>query len=125
MSTLRVNNITDTTGGSANLSVPGTAKAWVNFNGSGTTGTNQTVRASLNISSIGKTAAGNYVCNFITAMPDINYSVVATARFDTTYIGNFAWEDSRLSARTTSSFSIAVVYSSYADTNQLCIAVHR
>jgi len=36
MSTLRCNNITDTSGGSSSLSVPGAAKAFVNFNGTGT-----------------------------------------------------------------------------------------
>ena len=38
MSTLRVNNLTDTSGTAANLGIPGAAHAWVcfNFNGTGT-----------------------------------------------------------------------------------------
>lgn len=78
MSTLRVNNITDTTGGS-NLNVPGTAKAWVNFNGTGTSATNQTIRASLNVSSVYKNGTGDYTINFVTAMTDANYSMSLSA----------------------------------------------
>lgn len=78
MSTLRVNNITDTTGGS-NLNVPGTAKAWVNFNGTGTTGQNQTIRASLNVSSVLKNGTGDYTVNFTNALADANYSLTGTA----------------------------------------------
>ncbi len=48
MSTLKVNNITDTSGGSSNLTIPGAAKAWVNFDGSGTVA----IRDSLNVTSI-------------------------------------------------------------------------
>ena len=54
MSTLRVNNITDTSGGSTNLTVPNTAKAWVNFNGTSTVA----IRASFNVSSITDNGVG-------------------------------------------------------------------
>jgi hypothetical protein len=70
MSTLRVNNITDNSGGTNNLNVPGTAKAWVNFNGTGTVA----IRASFNVSSITDNGTGDYTVNFTTAMPDANYS---------------------------------------------------
>jgi hypothetical protein len=72
MSTLRVNAITDTTGGSANLTVPGAAKAWVNFNGTGTVA----IRASLNVTSITDNGVGDYTANFTTALADANYSAV-------------------------------------------------
>lgn len=78
MSTLRTNNITDLTGGSANLNVPGTAKAWVSFNGTGTTSANQTIRASLNVSSVYKNGTGDYTVNFTAALADTNYAMVAT-----------------------------------------------
>jgi hypothetical protein len=48
-------------------------RAWVNFNGTGT----PTIRASGNVSSITDNGTGDYTVNFTTAMPDINYSVVA------------------------------------------------
>jgi hypothetical protein len=49
----------------------GIAKAWVNFNGTGT----PAIRASMNVSSITKISTGTYTINFTTAMPDVNYSV--------------------------------------------------
>ena len=72
MSTLRVNNITDTSGGSSSLSVPGAAKAWVAFNGAGVVA----IRAQLNVSSITDNGVGDYSINFATAMPDANYACV-------------------------------------------------
>ena len=71
MSTLRVNNITDASGGSSSLSAPGAAKAWVNFNGTGTVA----IRAALNVTSITDNAVGDYTVNFTTALADANYSV--------------------------------------------------
>lgn len=50
------------------------AKAWVNFNGTGTIGTNQTIRSSYNVSSVTKTGTGFYVINFTTSMTDANYT---------------------------------------------------
>jgi len=46
-------------------------RAWVNFNGIGTVGTN----ASGNVSSITDNAVGTYTVNFTTSLPDGNYSV--------------------------------------------------
>jgi hypothetical protein len=53
-----------------------TCRAWVNFSS-----TNNTVaiRASGNVSSITRVAAGLYTINFAAAMPDANYSVVGTS----------------------------------------------
>lgn len=76
MSTLRVNNITDTSGGSSSLSVPGAAKAWVNFNGTGTVA----IRAQLNVSSITDNGVGDYTVNFTTAMADANYGIATAYR---------------------------------------------
>lgn len=44
-------------------------RAWVNFNG-----TNGAIRASGNVSSVTRNAAGDYTINFTTAMPDANYA---------------------------------------------------
>ena len=49
------------------------ARAWVNFNGTGTVA----IRASGNVSSITDNGGGDYTVNFTTAMPDANYSVNA------------------------------------------------
>jgi len=56
-----------------------TAKAWVNFNGTGTIGQPQTIRSSYNVSSITKNGTGDYTVNFATAMADANYSVCVGA----------------------------------------------
>jgi hypothetical protein len=45
------------------------ARAWVNFNGTGTV----SIRASGNVSSITDNGTGDYTVNFTTAMPDANY----------------------------------------------------
>ena len=50
----------------------GIAKAWVNFNGTGTVA----IRDSFNVSSITDNGTGNYTVNFTTAMPNASYAVV-------------------------------------------------
>jgi len=52
------------------------ARAWVNFNGTGTVA----IRASGNVSSITDNGAGDYTVNFTTAMPDANCSVAGSAK---------------------------------------------
>lgn len=51
----------------------GSAKAWVNFNGTGTVA----IRAAFNVSSITDHGTGEYTINFTTAMPDANYVIVS------------------------------------------------
>jgi len=50
------------------------ARAWVNFNGTGTVA----IRASGNVSSITDNGTGDYTVNFTTAMPDADYSISQT-----------------------------------------------
>jgi hypothetical protein len=50
------------------------ARAWVNFNGTGTVA----IRGSGNVSSITDNGTGDYTVNFTTAMSDVNYSFVGT-----------------------------------------------
>jgi hypothetical protein len=50
------------------------ARAWVNFNGTGTVA----IRASGNVSSITDNGTGNYTVNFTNALPDANYSIAQT-----------------------------------------------
>jgi hypothetical protein len=56
------------------------ARAWVNFNGTGTVA----IRASGNVSSITDNGTGDYTVNFTTAMPDANYAVCGSGQLDTT-----------------------------------------
>ena len=53
----------------------GLAKAWVNFNGTGTVA----IRASFNVSSITDNGTGDYTVNFTTAMADANYSMTSSS----------------------------------------------
>jgi hypothetical protein len=50
------------------------AKAWVNFNGTGTV----SIRGSSNVSSVTDLGTGNYKINFTTSMVDANYCVNTT-----------------------------------------------
>jgi hypothetical protein len=52
-----------------------TAKAWVNFNGTGTVA----IRSSFNVSSITDNGIGNYLMNFTVAMSNTNYAVLYSA----------------------------------------------
>ena len=73
MSTIK----TETLGTPSNATVPvdtvvnGTAKAWVNFNGTGTVA----IRRAFNVSSITDNGTGEYTVNFTTAMVDADYSL--------------------------------------------------
>ena len=72
-SILRVNTLTDA---SSNNSIAtsfiagGSAKSWVNFNGTGTIAT----RDSLNVASLTDSGTGNHDINFSSSMADANYS---------------------------------------------------
>lgn len=81
MSTLRVNNVSDSAG-SATAPIAdvinGSARAWVNFNGTGTVA----IRQAYNVSSITDNGAGDYTVNFTTAMPNINYAICFGTRND-------------------------------------------
>jgi hypothetical protein len=57
----------------AKEALSGTAKAWVNFDGTGTVAIN----ASYNVSSITDNGTGDYTVNFTTAISDTNYTVFA------------------------------------------------
>jgi hypothetical protein len=57
---------------SVQASGQGRAKAWVNFNGTGTVA----IRSSYNVSSITDGGTGAYTMNFTNAMADADYAVV-------------------------------------------------
>jgi len=75
MSTLKVNTIQDTSGGSSSTPTQieqGRAKAWVNFNGEGTL----SLRDNYNVSSVTDNGTGDYTINYSVSMSNANYSVV-------------------------------------------------
>jgi hypothetical protein len=64
----------------------GVARAWVNFNGTGTVA----IRASFNVTSITDSGAGDYTLNFTNAMVDANYSVVGMSMRDSANASNLS-----------------------------------
>jgi len=73
-SELRVNTLKDASGNNSiatSFVAGGSAKAWSNFNGTGT----PALRDSFNISSISDDAAGKYTTSYTSAMSDANYSL--------------------------------------------------
>lgn len=96
MSTLKVNAISNVAGtGSPNITEQ--AKAWVNFNGTGTVA----IRADYNVSSITDNATGQYTVNFTNAVPNSNYAAVGMVEG-----GVFMAENNLTPVRTTSAYKI-------------------
>jgi hypothetical protein len=80
MSTLKLSTISNTNGTQTTdvLNViNGSAKAWVNFNGTGTVA----IRAAYNVSFITDNGSGDYTIVFTTAMPDANYAAIGMAEY--------------------------------------------
>ena len=82
MSVIRVDNFGPSAGGTT-YSARGIAKAWVNFNGTGTIA----ARDSENVSSLTDNGTGDYTVNWSSAMGDANYSVSLSATDNGTTAG--------------------------------------
>ena len=125
MSTLRVNTLQDATGSNQPAMV-GAAKAWVNFDGTGTVA----IRESFNVSSITDNGTGSYTVNFTTAMPDANYACVTSVQQPG---GAASWvmlnDDGAFNttAPTTSSIRLGVIFYNYTyqDNEYVELAVFR
>ena len=95
------------------------ARAWVNFNGTGTVA----IRASGNVSSITDNGTGNYTVNFTTAMPDANYSTHLTGETATAYIqGTFVGGIYSTSAVQMRFYNGAIASTDPSNAN---VAIHR
>ena len=88
--------------GTSGISTTRIAKAWVNFNGTGTVA----IRSIYNVSSITDDATGKYDVNFSTAMSDNDYSVVSDGRYDTGDSAGSSICTVRREALTTSKFGV-------------------
>jgi hypothetical protein len=98
-----------------------TAKAWVNFNGTGTVA----IRASGNVSSITDNGTGDYTVNFTVAMVDANYAITIGARNEGTNV-NTATNINQGAAPTTTACRIQHIENNVvADLVFLCVAIHR
>jgi hypothetical protein len=77
MSTLVAQTISNGTVSTSSANViQGSAKAWVNFNG-----TNASIRGSYNVSSVTRNGTGDYTVNYTNAMPNTNYCVTTSGTF--------------------------------------------
>jgi len=88
-------------------------RAWVNFSGTGSTGANQSIRGSGNVSSVFKNGGGNYTMNFTNAMADANYCIAWTVGSETNHFA------------TVSSSSAAVLRTGGADPTECFAAIFR
>ena len=99
------------------------ARAWVNFNGTGTVA----IRASGNVSSITDNGVGDYTVNFATAMPDANYALSGNANWDgTNRTGSLGLN--ALRTKTTSSVSVTTLQSAnytLLDCSEINVAIFR
>jgi len=125
MSTIK----TETLSTPSNSTVPvdtvvnGTAKAWVNFNGTGTVA----IRQGFNVSSITDNGTGDYRVNFTTAMPDADYVTQVTTGGTTARItGNSpksSGGDPTVNSTTVTSYVDSA--SSAADSRYMNVAIFR
>jgi hypothetical protein len=100
------------------------ARAWVNFDGTGT----PAIRASGNVSSITDNGTGDYTVNFTTAMPDVNYgyAISISGKADTSKTVGQGGATSQFSPTT----AAIRVFSSLngvgaSDCDGVCVAIHR
>ena len=122
MSTLRVTTVTNPSGGQPTIA--GLARAWVNFDGTGT----PAIRASLNVSSITDNGTGDYTVNFTTAFADTNYCVTTSNKYDdaNTSFANGVTVVARYStAFQTGSVRVQTGITALADTIAVCVAIFR
>jgi len=119
MSTLNVSNISDgTTSVGTEYVVNGSAKAWVNFNGTGTIAS----RDSFNVASLTDQGTGAYDVNFTNSMDNSDFvtlgysnSNAATNNFNGTAMFALGTSYSPMSGATTSGTSIGSWVSGYTD----------
>jgi len=105
------------------------ARAWVNFNGTGTVA----IRANGNVSSITDYGTGYYGVNFSTAMTDANYAPVAMGKSTTSSYGqSFTTNTHQSHTQTTSQVRIVNSYQddnsngvTYVDSDYMFLAVFR
>ena len=96
------------------------ARAWVNFNGTGTVA----IRAAGNVSSITDNGTGDYTVNFTTAMTDANYSYTFGFNNQVSNIG----ANMKLLPSTTTTSAISIQKyenNSVTDCSNISVAVFR
>lgn len=106
--TLTISTLSDGTNSTSSTNcIQGSAKAWVNFNGS-TAG----IRTFYNVSSITRNGSGDYTVNFTNALTDANYVISGWAR--NTGQGFYVVTSSTNTTLTSSSARIQTAYGTTA-----------
>lgn len=102
----------------------GVAKAWVNFNGTGTVA----IRGSFNVSSITDNGTGDYTINFTTAMTDANYAISGSSGSGNTW-GSYDFVQQGAGSNTSAGSCRFNTYVSQTagkvDVDQACLIIHR
>jgi hypothetical protein len=125
--TLTISTLSDGTNSTSSTNcIKGSAKAWVNFDG--TVATPSTIRSSYNVSSITKNTTGDYTINFTNAMPNVNYALLGTSGYtqggSTSSMGVVSVRGGSYGLTTTTA-SIATMYAnaSAQDDGTVCVAI--
>jgi hypothetical protein len=125
MSTLVAQTISNGTVSTSSANViQGSAKAWVNFDGS-----SGSINASYNVSSVTRNTTGSYTLNFTNALSNSSYATVGTVQTPNTGpIGNpLALNISNETPPTTSNVTVRTLYysSTYYDYPAVNVVVFR
>jgi len=107
MSTIKADTVQNTSGGPVTLTQQSAAKAWVNFNGTGTIA----ARDSFNLSSLTDHGGGDYSVNFTNSFGNANYSMSGWCGYPGSRIGVFG-DDSSWTLYSTSSMRMRTSYPS-------------
>ena len=96
------------------------ARAWVNFNGTGTVA----IRASGNVSSITDNGTGDYTVNFTTAIADTNYTIAGWGK--NAGQGFYVVTSSSNTVLAAGSARISTAYSlTFSDADTVTVAIFR
>ena len=113
MSTLKVTNIQDTSGGNSSTTeeiFEGRCKAWLQLNANSSS---PSIQNDYNINSVSYTNTGRYVVNFTNSMNSGTYCVVTSAsRANGDSLDGVAWP--AVNTRTADSFNLQVSYTNNA-----------
>ena len=122
MSTLKVNNLQNASGGANSTPAEiqsGRAKAWVNFNGGGTVA----IRDSFNVSSITDHNTGQYSVTYTTAMSNDDYASLITTQAGLTAYGYGTGDNSQTTSALVNIFTIVGSNGTTQDASCVSVAI--
>jgi hypothetical protein len=122
MSTVTVQTISNGTVSTSSANViQGSAKAWVNFDGS-----SATIRASYNVSSVTRVTTGQYTLNFTNALADANYSaVISCGVYNSTGSFDGVFDNTRVFSASSFRFHTTFAGGAGFDPPAVCASIFR